>query len=160
MSIYRNLVSGVRKFPVFKSPKQAQINAFYNYVCKLWVCGCKGSEKFAGVQEKSHFLVIFYSANQRRALNRCQILESRDSRDGNPSSGGQVTGHRESIGWLLSGNQMVSEWFRERKEKDAGRRQEKDKRKIGGRCGILRLTTRLSYVYLTYMLRICYVYPT
>ena len=30
--IYRSLVSGVRKFPVFKSPKQAPINAFY-YVC-------------------------------------------------------------------------------------------------------------------------------
>ena len=22
-------------------PKQTQINAFYNYVCKLWVCGAK-----------------------------------------------------------------------------------------------------------------------
>ena len=71
MSIYRNLVSGVRKFPVFKSPKQAPINAFYNYVCKLLVCGCKGSEKFAGVQEKSHFLVIFYSERYCRALD-CQ----------------------------------------------------------------------------------------
>ena len=52
---------------------------------------------------------------------------------------------------------MISEWFRERKRKDAGKRQEEDKRKIGGRWGILRLTTRLSYVYLTYMLRISYV---
>ena len=33
-SIYRNLVSGVRKFPVFKSPKQAPINAFKN-ICLL-----------------------------------------------------------------------------------------------------------------------------
>ena len=33
--------------------------------------GCKGSEKFAGVQEKSHFLVFFCSAGYRRALD-CQ----------------------------------------------------------------------------------------
>ena len=32
--IYRSLVLGVGKFPVFVIPKQAPINAFY-YVCKL-----------------------------------------------------------------------------------------------------------------------------
>ena len=35
------------------------------------ICGCKGSEKFAGVQEKLHFLVIFYSERYSRALD-CQ----------------------------------------------------------------------------------------
>jgi len=61
----------------------------------------------------------------------------------------------------LDGDTVVTEWYRSGFEKDSGkeayRRQDEGKRTIGGRWGILRLTTRLSYVYLTYMLRISYV---
>ena len=39
--IYRFLVSGVRKFPVFKSPKQALINAFYNMSANFWFATAK-----------------------------------------------------------------------------------------------------------------------
>ena len=35
------------------------------------IIGCKGTTKFASVQEKSHFLVFFCSAGYRRALD-CQ----------------------------------------------------------------------------------------
>ena len=69
-------------------PKQTQINAFYNYVCKLLVCGCKGTIKFAGVQEKSHFLVFFYSERYCRALD-CQ--EGRKDTQRDTRSGKTIT---------------------------------------------------------------------
>ena len=41
----------------FRSPKQALINAFN--MSANYVCDCKGTIKFADVQEKSHFGAIF-----------------------------------------------------------------------------------------------------
>ena len=64
------------------------------------------------------------------------------------------------MGNVLDDNRLVSKWYRSGKEKESGKKQAEGRRKIRGRSGILRLTTRLSYVYLTYMLRISYVYGT
>ena len=53
-SIYCNLVSGERKFPVFYWPKQAQINAFV--LCLQTDCSnlrCKGNKKSADYQKIS-----------------------------------------------------------------------------------------------------------
>ena len=49
---------------------------------------CKGTTKFAHLQEKSHFLVIFCSAGKSASTKQVAGIGSRDSRDGNPSSGG------------------------------------------------------------------------
>ena len=64
------------------------------------------------------------------------------------------------MGNVLDDNRVVTKWFRSGNEKESGKKQAEGRRKIRGRYGILRLITRLSYVYLTYMLRIWYVYPT
>ena len=56
--VYCLLVLGlVRNLPDFRKPKQALINAF-NMSANLRL-RCKGTTKFAIVQEKSHFGVIF-----------------------------------------------------------------------------------------------------
>ena len=36
--------------------------------------GCKGTTKFADLQEKSHFSAIFYSAGYRRAQDKWRVL--------------------------------------------------------------------------------------
>ena len=61
------------------------------------------------------------------------------------------------MGNVLDDNRLVTTWFRSGNEKGSRKKQAEGRRKIRGRSGILRLTTRLSYVYLTYMLRISYV---
>ena len=52
---------------------------------------------------------------------------------------------------------MITRWFRGRKRKEAGRRWGEDKRKIGYSQVNNSIIIRISYVYLTYMLRISYV---
>ena len=52
------------------------------------VCGCKGTIKFAGVQEKSHFLVIFYSERYCQSLD-CQ--EGRKDTQRDTRSGKTIT---------------------------------------------------------------------
>ena len=49
------------------------------------------------------------------------------------------------------------EWYRSGNEVVSMKKAERSRQKAGGIYGILRLTTRLSYVYHTYMLRISYV---
>ena len=57
-SIYRSLVSGVRKFPVFKSPKQALINAFYNMSANFWFATAKLLHFFELRKKIAKFLQI------------------------------------------------------------------------------------------------------
>ena len=61
------------------------------------------------------------------------------------------------IEWQRSGIEMVTRWFRERKRKEAGRRWGEDKRKIGYSQVNNSIILRISYVYVTYILRIWYV---
>ena len=56
-SIYRSLVSGVRKFPVFKSPKQALINAFYN----MSSCFTSVSDGISFIIQLKFFHCTFYN---------------------------------------------------------------------------------------------------
>ena len=88
-------------------PKQALINAFY--LClQTFGLRCKGSEKFAGVQEKLHFLAIFYSAGYRRAQDKWRVL----------GVGTRETGIRRAedrwhgTGKVLDGDTVVTEWYR------------------------------------------------
>ena len=41
---------GLRNFAGFHSAKTSANKRFLYYVCKLFVCGCKGTTKFADVQ--------------------------------------------------------------------------------------------------------------
>ena len=55
-------------------PKQALINAFYLCLQTDYAdCDCKGTTKFAHLQEKSHFSAIFYSAGYRRAQDKWRV---------------------------------------------------------------------------------------
>ena len=65
--------------------------------------------------------------------------------------------YRESTGWSLNGNGVVSRWFRERKRKEIGKRQGENKMKIGHSQVNNSVILRISYVYVTYILRIWYV---
>ena len=95
------------------------------------------------MQEKSHFLVFFYSAGYRRALNRWRILGNRDSRDGNPSSRGeedllgepsQVSLDRwQGTGNVLDGDGLVSKWYRSGIGVVTRKKAERDRGMAGGR---------------------------
>ena len=61
------------------------------------------------------------------------------------------------IEWQRSGIEIVTRWFRKKKRKEAGRRQGEDKRKIGYSQVNNPIILRISYVYVTYILRIWYV---
>ena len=52
---------------------------------------------------------------------------------------------------------MVTEWYRGGNEKESGKKQVEDRGKIGYSQVNNPIILRVSYVYLTYMLRISYV---
>ena len=52
---------------------------------------------------------------------------------------------------------MVMRWFRERKRKEIGKRQGENKRKMGYSQVNTPIILRISYVYVTYILRMSYV---
>ena len=75
--IYCSLVSGVRKFPVFKSPKQAPINAFLLCLRTLFgVCGCKGTKKIAYAQG----LCDFFGVECKDGQQSCSLEDARYTR--------------------------------------------------------------------------------
>ena len=115
-------------------PKQALINACYLCLQTDYAdCDCKGTTKFAHLQEKSHFSAIFYSAGYRRAQDKWRVLGV-----GTRETGIRRAEDREhGTGKVLDGDTVVTEWYRSGFEKDSGkeayRRQDEGKRKIGGR---------------------------
>ena len=61
------------------------------------------------------------------------------------------------MNWYRSGNEMVSRKKAERCRQKVGERQEKDRREIGHSQVNNPIILRISYVYVTYILRIWYV---
>ena len=63
----------------------------------------------------------------------------------------------EDTGKVLDGNSVVTEWYRGGNEKESGKKQAEGRRKIWYSQVNNSVILRISYVYLTYMLRISYV---
>ena len=61
------------------------------------------------------------------------------------------------MNWYRSGNEVVSRKKAERCRQKVGERQEKDRREIGHSQVNTPIILRISYVYVTYILRIWYV---
>ena len=57
----------------------------------------------------------------------------------------------------MDGNSVVTEWYRGGNEKESGKKQAEGRRKIWYSQVNNSVILRISYVYLTYMLRISYV---
>ena len=59
----------------------------------------------------------------------------------------------QGTGKVLDGNGVATKWYRERKQKETGGWQGEDKRKIGYSQVNNSVILRISYVYVTYMVR-------
>ena len=115
-------------------PKQALINAFYLCLQTDYAdCDCKGTTKFAHLQEKSHFSAIFYSAGYRRAQDKWRVLGV-----GTRETGIRRAEDREhGTGKVLDGDTVVTEWYRNNNEvvsrKIAGKKHIEGRMKVRGR---------------------------
>ena len=99
----------------------------------LYRIGCKGTTKFAHLQEKSHFSAIFYSAGYRRAQDKWRVLGV-----GTRETGIRRAEDREhGTGKVLDGDTVVTEWYRNSNEmvsrKIAGKKHIEGRMKVRGR---------------------------
>ena len=117
-----------------EKPKQALINAFYLCLQTDYAdCDCKGTTKFAHLQEKSHFSAIFTRRGNQRALNKWRVLGVGTRETGIRRAEDREHGTRK----VLDGDTVVTEWYRSGNEvvsrKIAGKKHIEGRMKVRGR---------------------------
>ena len=118
----------------FELPKQRASKRFLLCLQTDYAdCDCKGTTKFAHLQEKSHFSAIFYSAGYRRAQDKWRVLGV-----GTRETGIRRAEDREhGTGKVLDGDTVVTEWYRNSNEvvsrKIAGKKHIEGRMKVRGK---------------------------